>query len=277
MLTLFCVRAFTQESLISSKGDSPKWITNRPSGYINDYFVGEGESRMSLPEASKEAVGNAVKKILQTKSFEATSSFSQMTTQDESGIKKKIVDELIINGSSVIIKGLTQEESYYESWNENQGIVHRCWVLVKVPKSTGFQEPPTKFSPVWRSIIAPSWGQFYKGQPTKGYIIALSEAVLIPTGIILQSLKSTAEVDARNSRTQVLRDYYTDEANTYLNFSTVALVLAGAIYIYNIVDAIVSYGDKVYVYEPQQRKYKVTIVQNLFTKSHNLVSISIEF
>ncbi len=244
---------FPQELISSSSSEKPSWIANPPRGFQNDYFVGEGESQISLPEASKEAFGNAVSKIIQTHSFEASSNITIKNIQDGEQITKKIVEELTVNGSSVTIKGLAQEETYYETWSEPSAIVTRSWVLVRIPKTKDFRDPPTAFSPVWRSIV-PGWAQFYKGQPTKGAIIIGGEALLIPAGIILGNLKINADANAQSSRTQVLRDYYVDQSNTYNNLSLASFIVAGVGYVYNIVDAIVSEGDKVYVDREQRTK-----------------------
>jgi hypothetical protein len=262
---------FSQELMSSSSSEKPSWIAKIPQGYQNDFFVGEGESQVSLPEASKEALGNAVKKILQTHPFEASANITIKNIQDGEQITKKVVDELTVKGSSVTIRGLVQEETYYETWTEHSSTINRLWVLIKIPKTKDFREPPTSFSPVWRSII-PGWGQFYKGQSTKGGIIIGAEVLLIPAGIILGNLKINADADAQNSRTQVLRNYYVDQANTYNNLSLASFILAGVGYVYNIVDAIVSEGDKVYVSNEQKTK------STLFVSGRDIkLSVSVNF
>lgn len=57
----------------------------------------------------------------------------------------------------------------------------------------------------------------------------------------------TAQADAQNSRTQILRDFYNNQANLYQNISLGAWIAACAIYIFSVVDAIGSDGEKVYV------------------------------
>jgi hypothetical protein len=105
----------------------------------------------------------------------------------------------------------------------------------------------------------PGWAQFYKGQPTKGAFIIGGEALLIPAGIILGNLKINADANAQSSRTQALRDYYVDQSNTYNNLSLASFIVAGVGYVYNIVDAIVSEGDKVYVVNEQKTKPTLTM------------------
>jgi hypothetical protein len=254
----------------------PMWMSKIPQDYLNDYFVVSGSSTYSETEAEEMAYRTALERISDSRGiiFEAS---PETIIQDNPNIRKgggivELKGSSIKTGTSTIITDF----KIWDRYSKNENGLFTVWLKVSIPKEHPIS-PPSPFSPVWRSIALPGWGQFYKGQPTRGYIIALSEAILIPAGIILQNLKSTAEVDARNSPTQVLRNYYTDEANTYLNLSTAAYVLAGAIYIYNIVDAIVSDGEKVYVYEQQQKSNMISITENLLPKPQYKLTINFRF
>lgn len=267
-----------QNLIMASRADKPAWINEVPQKdyYKNDYFVGEGESRNSLVVASKHAYRDAITKILQTKVFEAKYSFKGRTTQDGEQIIKNAIDEIVIDGYSSTIKALSRVEIYYETWNEFSSIVHRYWVLVKIPKTNGYNEPPTKFSPVWRSFFLPGWGQFYKGESAKGYFIVGGTAVFLTSGFIFSNLKITTESDARNARTQTLRDYYNDNTNKYNNISLACFIVTAALYVYNVIDAIAADGEKVYAYEPQNRNYGLKINQTMYPKTQDLYSLRIE-
>ncbi len=238
----------------------PKWITETPPGYLNDYYVASGTSNKSESEARQIAFGNILFEIFKSGKVDikASRTFSDSALELFHNLKSlsldvvsKIESESKLSGESQTIKGLREEETFVEF---RDGL-YTVWLLAKVPKRDPkpYSEP-SPFSPVWRSAIAPSWGQFYKGQSGKGYVIAISEAVLIPAGFILGNLKATNETDAQNSRTQVLRDYYNDQANTYSNLSLGCFILAGAVYVYNVVDALVSTGEKEYVENGQHLK-----------------------
>ncbi len=227
---------------------------------MNDYFVGGGSSNKSESEARQNAFANALQKIIQSGTITVQSSqdISDKSLEEfRNGqplslqVVSKIENEIRITGESQTIKGLREEETYAAF---EHGL-HTVWLLVKIPKKDPkpYSEP-SPISPVWRSAIVPSWGQFYKGQIGKGYVIAISEAVFIPAGIILSNLETTNQADALVSRTQVLRDYYNGQANAYSNLSLGCFILAGAVYIYNVVDALVSPSEKVYVENNRQLK-----------------------
>jgi hypothetical protein len=236
-----------------------------PPGYINDYFVGIGRSSASESDARNLALADALQRIVQSGTITLQGS-QEIKTQSIEKFKDgqtvsfdaidNVVNDIRVVGESKTIKGLREEEYYSEALN---GVI-TVWSLVKIPKkyASPYSEP-SKISPIWRSVVLPSWGQFYKGHNNKGYVIAISEAVLLPAGFILNNLKITNESDARNSRTQVLRDYYNEQANTYSNLSLGCFIAASAIYVYNVVDAVGTEGEKVYVDYPEIRMNTSTV------------------
>lgn len=239
--------------------ERPRWITETLPGYINDYYVGIGRSSVSESDARNVALADALQRIVQSGTITLQGS-QEIKTHSIEKFKDgqtvsfdaidNVVNDIRIVGESKTIKGLREEEYYSE---EREGI-YTVWSLVKIPKRYPMlYESSSKYSPVWRSIVLPSWGQFYKEHNSKGYVIAVSEAILLPAGFILNNLKITNESDARNARTQVLRDYYNDQSNTFSNLSLACFITASAVYIYNVVDAVTSEGEKEYVILPDIR------------------------
>jgi hypothetical protein len=259
---------------VSVTSSQPKWITETPPGYLNDYFIASGISNKSESEARHIAFANALQKIIQsgTITIQSTQNISSEALEKfKNGqsmsldVVNKIADEIRISGEAQTIKGLKEEEVFTQYENG----LYTVWLLAKIPKR--YPKPysePSQLSPVLRSIIAPGWGQFYKGQNTKGYIISISEVLLIPAGFILQSLKNTSDVDAQNSRTQALRDYYVDQSNTYYNISISCFIAAGAMYIFNILDATISQGQKVYVEVLPNSHFNPVVAEYIQTTIH---------
>jgi hypothetical protein len=232
---------FSQQSI---QKEFPPWISSPPKGYINFYFVGFSESSI-LEEAKLRAEENGKAKIRAQKSGNV------------------VVEQRIV-------------EQYVEETQSGKNPLYRVWVLINCPKPSDHQtSPPTKFDPVWRSAIVPGWGQYYKGETTKGIFIIGGEALLIPAGIILGNLKNNSEADALNSRTQSLRDYYNDQANTYNNISLACFIAAAAVYVYSIVDAVTTEGEKVYVYDVMEQKLAAN--QIVLPHQTRLLLMRIEF
>lgn len=255
------------------KSERLPWIEETPKGYLNDYFVGIGTSDSSEATAHEQALFNALLRIQQSREIVVTASQRDSIYQTQSlrdgkqsvELVRKTAREIAVDGRSTTINGLIEEERYHEL----EGTSHTVWSLVKIPKKNSIESPPNKFSPIWRSALVPGWGQFYKGQKTKGWLIISSEAVLIPSGFIFQNLMLTAHNDAQNARTQALRDYYNDQASLYQNISLGVLIAAGAIYVFNVIDALTSEGAKIYVEIPRMNDQDYNI------RSLQLVQVSI--
>jgi hypothetical protein len=269
---------------IAISSEHPHWIMEPPIGFTNDYFVGVGRSMVSESEARNTALADALHRIVQsgTITLQATQSIKTKSSEkfkDGQSVSLDVIDDVVndirIVGESKIVKGLREEEYF----TEEQNGMYIVWSLVKIPKNNPKPYVPTsKFAPVWRSAILPSWGQFYKGEPTKGYLIAGSTVVLVSSGLILSNLKITSESDAKNSRTQVLRDYYNNQSNTYNNISIACFIAATAVYVYNIVDAVVTDGQKLYVEQPKNsHEDEITLVQKEMSNHNYLFSIRFNF
>ncbi|MDP2208418.1 MAG: hypothetical protein Q8K98_06555 [Bacteroidota bacterium] len=271
MLAFFLLRANAQ----SNQSDHPRWIDETPKGYLNDYFIGIGTSDSSYSDAHEKALVDAIYRIQQSREIVVTASqrdtsyLIQRNLNNNQSIElvRKSARELAIDGKSITIRGLIEEERYQET----EGTSYTFWSLVKIPKTKGFESPPSSFSPVWRSTLLPGWGQLYKGQNTKGFLIAGTEVILVSAAFIFHNLKLTAKTDAENSRTQALRDYYNDQTNLYEDISLGCFIAAGAIYIFNISDAISSEGEKVYV---ENNKIKFEFYSDYTTRSSK-VTLSI--
>jgi hypothetical protein len=256
----------------------PKWISETPSGYVNDFYVASGLSRTSESDARQIAFGNALQKVIHggmitiSSTQDINNNYVEKFRDGESlslDVVSKIQNEIKISGESQTIKGLKEEETYTQFGNG----VYTVWILVKTPKRN--PQPytgPSKLSSVLRSLV-PSVEQFYKGHSTKGYFVAGGTVSFAASGFVFSSLKITAESDAKNSRTQVLRDYYNGNANTYNNIAIACFIATAAVYVYNVVDALATDGDKVYVYVPKYENHALPITHFISPHTQNLISV----
>ncbi|MCK4906554.1 MAG: hypothetical protein KAS64_03340 [Spirochaetes bacterium] len=87
---------------------------------------------------------------------------------------------------------------------------------------------------IWRSTVLPSWGQFYQGRNTKGWVFAASSFISI-SGLIFASIKYNnlrKEWDAGDNSISLW-----DNMSTWYNTRNVFTVAALTIWILNIIDA----------------------------------------
>lgn len=103
---------------------------------------------------------------------------------------------------------------------------------------------------LWRSMIVPGWGQFYKGSKAKGAMF-LGGTVALAGGVVYCQSRIT------NSRNLAAQTYNPEHLRIYSrrisNFSTARNVCIGAtaaLYVWNLVDAIVAPGARRVVVKP---------------------------
>lgn len=241
----------------------PKWISHPPEGYLNDYFVGKATSSNSNAEAAEQAFADAIVSINQSNSITVKSSEQFHTSSEEhfsnSGVSTDIVTkaakELSVTGESQTIRGLKMVETYFDKY----GDTYEAWVLVSFPKKNPIS-PPSAFSPVWRSMIVPGWGQLYNDETFKGVSFMTIAVGGVASGFICSALSNDSHSQALSARTQARRDYFNDLSNTQSTISTISFISAGVVYVWSLVDAIVVKSDNLYVnVNQEQQGFRVNV------------------
>lgn len=97
---------------------------------------------------------------------------------------------------------------------------------------------------LWRSMIIPGWGQFHKGANLKGGLI-LGGSVALVGGIVF------AENTRANYASKILQTHdvhlmksYMDKRNHFATARNICIGALGALYVYNLIDAIATPGAK---------------------------------
>lgn len=126
-------------------------------------------------------------------------------------------------------------------------------------KFSGFEnlEVTTKYGAkgLWRSAIIPGWGQFHKGDNLKGTLF-LGGTAACAVGIIITEAQHS-DYNRRLTQTHdinQIKNYQTkrDNAATARN---VCIGAAGALYVYNLIDAMVAPGARRIVQTKNRKSY----------------------
>ncbi|MDO4160374.1 MAG: hypothetical protein Q4D41_07960 [Prevotellaceae bacterium] len=144
------------------------------------------------------------------------------TGADNSVFYLKLVDDY------TILEDYADETYYYE--------LYQLYAVSKVNTMPEYDE--FKISNKYKAgamamSIVPGVGQIYKGQNVKGYAIIGSEAFLLGSAIIFE-LK----------RDHCADNNWKSKARGWRQFRDIALVGAGLVYVYNLIDAAVSDGSR---------------------------------
>jgi len=228
----------------------PGWVSKIPPGYLNDYFVGKGTSTLSKSEASQHAFENAIISIMRNNVITVEYAEKDIILSEQKNknddlqleIVRKSAQELSITGESKLIKNLKEVETYYENNNGK----FEAWVLVILPKKNPIS-PPNSFSPVWRSLFLPGWGQLYKEETFKGISFMILSLGGIAGGFVFNELSKEASSNALSARTQARRDFFNNEAKNYNTYSTISFIASGVFYAWSLVDAIIYKQKDLYV------------------------------
>ena len=133
----------------------------------------------------------------------------------------------------------------------------KCTILYQViapNATTDFEHTSTTtqygIHGLWRSMIVPGWGQFYKGSKGKGAMFLGGTAALAGGMVYCQSrITNSRSLAAQTYNPEHLRIY----SRRISNFSTARNVCIGAtaaLYVWNLVDAVVAPGARRVVVKP---------------------------
>lgn len=250
---------FTQSVIDKSDKDRPAWIsgnTNIESKSFQ-YIKGMGASTF-LDEARKFAFQDFLIDYAQTIEQSYTVNSKNKATIDnifEDGEVKTISDFVLyadIQGKEQEIKihCLSIVEYYWEKELVNGKPQYQYWILVRIPNDKNdcnldFYKSYGKFA-VWRSVLIPGWGQLYKKEKAKGMLV-LSSTVLTVSGIIVSQTMYKSNINNASATHDIdLINAYLENADSWQKARNIFSVAAGAIYIYNLIDAMTAEGEKQY-------------------------------
>ena len=106
---------------------------------------------------------------------------------------------------------------------------------------------------LWRSAICPGWGQMYKGSKAKGITMLLAEAATIG-GIIFCENERASYESKMLSQPQFIKTYKT-KVDNFETERNCCIGAAAAIYVYNLIDAVVAPGAERLSIEPKRVQF----------------------
>lgn len=97
---------------------------------------------------------------------------------------------------------------------------------------------------MWRSAICPGWGQLYKGSTLKGAMIMGGTVACIGAIVFTDCMRSSYASKINKTHSANLKLSYDNTRSNYAAARNICIGALGALYVYNIVDAIVAPGAK---------------------------------
>lgn len=95
---------------------------------------------------------------------------------------------------------------------------------------------------LWRSLLIPGWGQIYKGSTAKGCIILGSTAICVIGAVVADNQRSDYVKKINHTHDSSLIKSYRTKRDHWTTGRNVCIGAAAALYVYNIIDALVAPG-----------------------------------
>lgn len=245
-------RACAQKVLERSEKLRPAWLANRTPKSSNTTFhyqVTEGEHQ-ELQDARHSCLLNLSTYIKRTHHI-SEQAVAEIKLEQENGNPSESESyhfSYDIQGEQVTITSCKYDEYWEYLVYPNGKRVYRCYTLYGVADKANPAFDRLTFSRKYglrgfaRSLVVPGWGQLYKGNTAKGACILGGEVALI-TGILVAENLRSSYVKKMHEQPKHLETYNT-KADNWENVRNVCIGGAAALYVYNLVDALVANGRK---------------------------------
>ena len=240
-----------QKVLSKSESMRPAWLANRlprPTNATFHYQLTEAEGK-TLDEARQACLQQLSDYVAHSWKISGKSS-SDIQAEETDGLYKEnslFTFHYEVDGGTVDVLA-TKYDEYWEQVYYPGGSRYRCYALFGVADVAAPDFDRLTFTRKYgarglvRSMFIPGWGQMYKGSTVKGVCILGGEALLAGGIIVAENLRSSY-VKKMKEQPQHLQTYNT-KADNWSNARNVCIGAAAALYLYNIVDALVANGRK---------------------------------
>ena len=232
--------------LASGKDGRPRWISQPPipSNNTFEYKVisidanSISEARGLVPQELTNYLETSKKVKIASASNAVVVSHGNETEEHTSFEMKAVVE-----GEPVTVVAKIIDE-YYEPGRT----MGNYFFLVAIgnPKASSVNFDKVQItdkygaSGLWRSAICPGWGQMYKGSQTKGVVILGAQVATLGGVVAFEGMRSSYVTKAKK-QPQFAQQYYAKASNCK-NIRNGFIAAAGAVYIYNLIDAIAAPG-----------------------------------
>lgn len=254
VLLLCVVMAFVCFAEEKSDNIMPRWMHVMPqqsnSSFLYTLKSGTGNT---LEEARKECLGNLLEEAGLSKGLSVTSDYtssrSKHTEKRNNQSYNESTREFQINttvkGKEVQLQGV-QIDEYWEKRNDGKYYLTTLYARSQVDGTPNFDDVKltTKYGieDMWRSAIVPGWGQLYKGSTLKGGLIMGGTVACIGAIIYTDCTRASFNSKIQKTHDAKLKLHYADQRTAYTTGRNICIGALCALYIYNIVDAIVAPG-----------------------------------
>lgn len=242
---------FAQEKSDSHK---PTWMHSLPTPSNSSFFyVTETSVSPTLNDARNECFNSLLQSAGFEKGVSVKSDYETQESEHSVVINGKSNDvteshftaNSTIKGKEVKLQGVKIDE-YWERRKDGKYFLTTLYARSQIDRSPNFDniDLTTKYGArgLWRSAIVPGWGQFYKGSNLKGGLMLGGTVALIGGIIYTETMRQDYMNKIKKTHnTENIRTYKT-RADNFATGRNICIGAVAALYVYNLVDAVVAPG-----------------------------------
>lgn len=213
--------------MVGTLSFAQQWLTSATSESGDfDYFFGEGDDRdeayFDALDALAKQLGWVKGEFSTERKVEIIDGLRKSNYKSTASVKVEEVDLFVFPVRELRKRG-------------------KVYILIGSPKSGTEQGGIlAKSNFVWRSSLAPGWGQFFNKEPTKGLLFSLGEVALIGSTLYAFNQSSNEQSNADLARLQgniAQFNKYNQRSDNWNTTGTILGVSAVAFWVLNIIDA----------------------------------------
>lgn len=250
---LLCIGTISIKAQKSDKY-KPRWIYTNPiaSNSTFEFDVVQSDAQ-TLMDARNQALSNLLLRAGLAGGQTVKTNIETLNHEHEvsnDGTINDYAEELIkvqttLEGNPVTLSARKLDEYWERGIDGNYHLI-TLYARSQVNEKPIFDkvELTTKYGieDMWRSVIVPGWGQLYKGSTLKGGLIMGGTVACIGAIIYTDCTRASFNSKINKTHDAKLKLHYADQRTAYTTGRNICIGALCALYVYNIVDAIVAPG-----------------------------------
>ncbi len=227
---------------ISGESMEPYWLNEIPDSESFIYFRGIGVSTNDS-FARQLSIADAISSFSHYNDLQVSSKIRSHEYSESYGNEyfeyDRLSKDITLIGAGSDVKGLRVVDEYVKSLGDEK----QYYVLVRYPKSLDYLDLPVyrkrSVAPMLKSIIVPGWGQFSKHDNKKAYYIISGTGLALLSTLTFKVVGDTYyQKSLDNSLSYAQQSLNRENADRAYIYANVSLIMAGVVYLYNVIDAI---------------------------------------
>ncbi|MDE5595390.1 MAG: hypothetical protein K2I89_07455 [Muribaculaceae bacterium] len=267
----------------------PQWLHKlpEPSNSTFSYELDPSVGGKSLDEARKTSINGMITSSGFENGVVVVSDYKSKVTDSKTfnnGRLSDIQEDVFVANNKVqgneVKLNLKRIAEYWEQ--DKNGNYHLTTLYQKsLNQNPSFDdvELTTKYGAhgLWRSAIVPGWGQFYKGSYLKGGLILGGTVALVGGIIFTENQRADYVNKISKTHSAEIKKSYATKRDHFATGRNICIGAAAALYVYNLIDAIVAPGARRVVVHKRKNGSGYAILPTMTAEGNPALAASITF